>query len=130
MIGRMEIKGLTPYHFWSGVVTSTLGCQWELLRTQYEIGLKLLEGVLGPAGAKGSGPEQGAEAAAAAETAAEAKEKVQELERRAANRVRHGLAPPKEIYDATCRSRIDWSRFPEWARPSDPELFEGCAHEG
>jgi hypothetical protein len=28
------------------------------------------------------------------------------------------------------RDRVDWSTLPEWARPSDPDLFEGCVHKG
>jgi len=40
------------------------------------------------------------------------------------------LAAPREIYDIRNRDRVDWSTLPEWARPSDPDLFEGCAHEG
>ena len=27
-------------------------------------------------------------------------------------------------------SALAVARFPDWARPSDPELFEGSAHEG
>jgi hypothetical protein len=55
---------------------------------------------------------------------------VRRLEGLAAERLERGLAPPKEIYDAPYRDLIDWSRFPDWARPSDPELFQGCVHEG
>src|SRR5262245_29658545 len=129
MIGSRETKGLTPCQFWSGVVTSTLGWQWEVLQVQYQIGMTLLEGVLDPIRAKGSGAEQGVKIAPAVEAPA-ATEKVQGLERVAADRAQHGFAPPKEIYEAPCRGQIDWSRFPGWARPSDPELFEGCSHEG
>src|SRR5215831_13812256 len=52
------------------------------------------------------------------------------LEERARQRMRQGLAPPREIYNIRNRDRVDWSILPAWARPSDPELFEGCAHEG
>jgi len=52
------------------------------------------------------------------------------LETLALNRARSGLAPPNEIYEAPNRGRVDWSKFPEWARPADPELFEECVHEG
>jgi hypothetical protein len=45
-------------------------------------------------------------------------------------RMRRGLAPPPEIYRVEYRRRIDWLRFPAWARPVDPELFDGCCHEG
>ena len=41
-----------------------------------------------------------------------------------------GLAPPPRIYRIEYRRRIDWSRFPTWARPVDPEIFDGCCHEG
>jgi hypothetical protein len=54
----------------------------------------------------------------------------QGLEHQASERVRQGLAPPKEIYDVPYRDRIDWSKFPEWARPTDPEVFQNCGHEG
>jgi hypothetical protein len=52
------------------------------------------------------------------------------LQALARERARKGLAPPREIYDVQNRNRIDWSELPDWARPSDPELFEGCSHEG
>jgi len=45
-------------------------------------------------------------------------------------RAKKGLAPPREIYLAPYRDRINWADFPEWARPCDPDLFEGCSHEG
>jgi hypothetical protein len=48
----------------------------------------------------------------------------------AQERMRRGLAPPREIYRTPYRERIDWSLFPDWARPNDPELYEGCSHEG
>ena len=55
---------------------------------------------------------------------------VEELVQVAGKRVAQGLAPPREIYKAQYRKQIDWSKFPEWAQPSDPEVYEGCAHEG
>jgi hypothetical protein len=54
----------------------------------------------------------------------------QELIRRAEQRVRQGLAPPPEIYRIEYRRCVDWSNFPGWARPVDPQIFEGCCHEG
>lgn len=45
-------------------------------------------------------------------------------------RTRQGFAPPPEVYRVENRSRIDWSQLPDWARPVDPECFEGCCHEG
>jgi hypothetical protein len=55
---------------------------------------------------------------------------LEKLKRLAAERISQGFAPPREIYQVPYRSQIDWSTFPDWARPSDPELFEGCSHEG
>jgi hypothetical protein len=52
------------------------------------------------------------------------------LMRRVDQRVRQGLAPPPEIYRVPIRQKVDWSKLPEWARPVDPEVFEGCGHEG
>jgi hypothetical protein len=57
-------------------------------------------------------------------------ERMRILERVAADLANKGLIPPKEIYEAPYRNQIDWSIFPAWARPSDPELFEECVHEG
>ena len=57
-------------------------------------------------------------------------EEFRKLERWAIERVGRGLAPPAKIYDAPYRERIDWTRFPDWARPSDPEMFNGNPHEG
>jgi hypothetical protein len=48
----------------------------------------------------------------------------------AEQRMNHGLAPPPEIYRIENRRRIDWLLFPDWARPVDPQVFEGCCHEG
>ncbi len=44
--------------------------------------------------------------------------------------VKRGFAPPAEIYRVEHRRNIDWANFPSWARPVDPEVFEGCCHEG
>jgi hypothetical protein len=48
----------------------------------------------------------------------------------ATQRMRDGFAPPPEIYRIENRNRIDWSKFPSWARQLDPEVFDGCCHEG
>jgi hypothetical protein len=63
-------------------------------------------------------------------TAARRSESAGTLEAKALERLRNGLAPPREIYDVQNRGRIDWARVPDWAKPADPESFEGCAHEG
>jgi hypothetical protein len=44
--------------------------------------------------------------------------------------VAKGFSPPPQIYRVEYRRRIDWSKFPVWARPLDPDIFEGCCHEG
>jgi hypothetical protein len=48
----------------------------------------------------------------------------------AETRMHRGLAPPPDIYRIEYRRRIDWLQFPDWARPVDPQLFDGCCHEG
>ncbi len=54
----------------------------------------------------------------------------EELAQLAANRMRQGFPPPAEIYQVQYRSCINWLEFPDWARPVDPEAFDGCCHEG
>jgi hypothetical protein len=48
----------------------------------------------------------------------------------AKQRAAEGWAPPAEIYRVELRREIDWSEFPAWARPVDPEVFDRCCHEG
>ena len=117
MVGLPEAKGQTPYKFWSQIVAGTLACQLKLLQVQYHIGFKLLDRLLA------------VETADVREGNSNVPEK-SALELSAAKRAEQGLAPPKEIYEAPLRHRIDWSKFPGWARPIDPEVFEGCSHEG
>ena len=52
------------------------------------------------------------------------------LQERVVERLNQGLAPPAEAYHVHNRSKIDWTQVPEWAQPGDPDLFEGCGHEG
>lgn len=92
---------------WSRTVTSLAWGQWFLLDT----GLRAAETVLGAASAGPRGDPD-------------------KLIEHARERLRKGLAPPPEIYRAPYRDRIDWAQFPDWARPSDPELFGECPHEG
>jgi hypothetical protein len=100
------------------------GCQWKIAASQYQTSLKLTEVLLRiPAGEEANSEKK-------IEAAPEKTDEFRQLEREADERVKRGLAPPKEIYGIPFRDRIDWSRFPEWARPSDPEVFEGCGHEG
>ena len=53
-----------------------------------------------------------------------------ELIQFAYERVGRGLAPPPEIYRIEYRRCVDWSKFPPWAQPVDPEVFNGSCHEG
>jgi hypothetical protein len=110
MTDRLEAKAQTVSERWSCAVARLLTCQWKLFESQYESGMKIMRSLL--------------------DTPAGAADELRRLEQRAAERVRQGLAPPPEMYKTPYRERIDWSRFPEWARPIDPELFEECAHEG
>jgi hypothetical protein len=96
--------------YWSQAVTRLVRNQWQVLDAQYAAGIELLGAVAG--GPAAPGPAQ------------------QTLEQHALERVRQGLPPPREAYEAQNRSRIDWARFPAWAWPTDPDAFEGTAHEG
>jgi hypothetical protein len=108
----------TVYKHWLSAATTLLACQWQLYEAQFKAGIKILEATLGapPAKAEPVGPASEGD--------------LQKLERLAAERISQGLAPPREVYLAPYRDRIDWDQFPPWARPSDPELFEGSGHEG
>jgi hypothetical protein len=108
----------SDYDRWSRVVASLLCCPWQLVEVQYRTGLRIMESMFAAAG----GAKPAARPAAADELG--------RLQRLLAERIGRGLPPPKEVYQAPYRSRIDWSAIPEWARPSDPDLFEGCGHEG
>jgi hypothetical protein len=119
-----ENEGRAFYQSWWQMAAGLLGCQWKLMASQYQTGLKLTEVMLRmPVNQRVNSEE-------AVETTPKRRDDFRKLEHRATERVRQGLAPPKEIYETPYRGRIDWSRFPEWARPSDPEVFEGCGHEG
>ncbi len=108
------------YRGWSRTMTSMACGPWRLLASQCEVGIGVLDTVLAALESERAGKPLLPEAPAAVDT----------LERAALERVRRGLPPPREAYAAPNRDRINWAHFPEWARPSDPELFEGSAHEG
>jgi len=124
MIHQFEIPGNTVCQGWSGFVTSLLGYQWKLLDVQCEVGMTIVKSVLGLSPARGVGSPQDHKAEP------QPREKLPSLEQRASERLRQGLAPPRVIYEVPNRNRLNWSDFPDWARPNDPELFEGCGHEG
>jgi hypothetical protein len=101
---------------WFRMTTGLLWGQWAWLGAGFRTADKLL-------GA-------GAEPSLPAGVAGLAAEGVDNLVSRALDRVGMGKPPPGELYDVKYRGQIDWLRFPLWARPSDPEAFTGCGHEG
>jgi hypothetical protein len=110
---------------WAEAVTEVLRTPWLVLDVSYRMSNTLWKATLPLL--TGSEPRHGAavEASVPVTPAATA-----QLVERATERLAKGLAPPREIYEAQNRGRVDWLRVPEWARPADPELFEGCVHEG
>jgi hypothetical protein len=124
----------TVYDHWWDAAATLLAYQWKLFEVQYQVGLKMMQAAFGAekgpeAGKREAtpGPPPGTPSTSGGSPTAG---KLQQLERLAAERVSQGLPPPREVYQAPYRNQIDWTRFPEWARPSDPELFEGTGHEG
>jgi hypothetical protein len=112
------------YQCWSQNVTGVLACQWDLFETQYRVGLKMVEAALRlPGNAEPASEERGGEAPHTAD-------KFHRLESLALERSRKGLAPPRELYGVPYRDRVDWSKFPDWARPINPEVFQDSGHEG
>jgi hypothetical protein len=107
--------------YWSRALASVLWGQWLMVRT----GFQAAQTVLKSASTNSPGASVPPRAALGP-----GKGESQDLIDRAAARTSKGLAPPREIYQAPVRNQVDWSKFPDWARPSDPELFEGSAHEG
>jgi hypothetical protein len=105
---------------WARTVTSMVWGQWVVLDT----GLQAAHTVLQAAGAPTAWPF-----GPRSEPPARHGNDHEDLVRTAIDRMRQGLAPPREVHAFPHRERIDWSLFPEWARPTDPDLFEG-AHEG
>jgi hypothetical protein len=116
-----ELGIQTVYKHWLNAASTLLACQWKLAEVQYETGLKIMQNALR------TSPGRAEHAPAPAPAPAI---EVKDLEQLAAERVSQGLAPPKEVYQVPYRSQIDWEKFPLWARPSDPEVFEGSCHEG
>jgi len=131
----LEQESQAAYQCWSQTVAGVLAWQLNLFQTQYHVGFRMVEVALGiPGGAATPVRETAlAPAATLAEKPAEAPcavDRFQNLESVAFERTRKGLAPPHEIYDLPYRDRVDWSKFPDWARPIDPEVFQDSGHEG
>jgi hypothetical protein len=118
-----NVKDVNRY--WSQVVTSMVWGQWQMIDAGFRATSKVLEAASQP-----PAPEQVAPGSPPHMAGPDLSAPVEELVQRARNRLAKGLAPPPEIYRAPYRERIDWSKFPEWAKPSDPEVYEGCGHEG
>ena len=104
----------------SRVTTGLLRGQWVWV----DAGFRTADGLLGAAA------EPLAPVGITATPAAEAPGQLDDLVGRALDRVGEGMPPPRELYDVKYREQVDWLLFPEWARPSDPEAFTGCGHEG
>jgi hypothetical protein len=98
---------------------------WRCVAAQCQLSTTMWDALLAGSRPGFSPPAEKAEAAAP--PGAEVPKTVEEQARQ---RLSQGLAPPREIYDVRNRDRIDWSQVPDWARPLDPEVFEGCGHEG
>jgi hypothetical protein len=118
-----EKDSQTVYGSWAQAMAGVLSWPLQLLETQCEVGLEIVEAALRIPGAPQADPAEPAGAAAASD-------EFHRLEALALERARRGLALPRELYQVPYRDRVDWSRLPGWARPIDPEVFQGCGHEG
>jgi hypothetical protein len=129
-----QTESQTVVPSWSQTLTRILAWQLNLLETHYRVGFNVVEasldlftGTKQPA-APPNEPE--AQAREPYKPEAQARDDVQTLQAKALEQVQKGVAPPKEIYRVPYRNQIDWSKFPAWAQPIDPEIFEGAGHEG
>lgn len=104
-------------HYWSRTLLSALRSQWIMLETGLLTARSMVQTAT-PARTRDVPVSRASTAVP------------QDLIGNAVQRMKNGLAPPREIYLAPYRNLIDWSSFPEWARPSDPEMYEGTSHEG
>jgi hypothetical protein len=124
-MNHLVIRGSPDlFQWWSRILADVVRNQWELLDAQYQVGIGVLKAL------SGTSPVQEPELEEVKEVIMpRTSDEKADLERRALERLRQGFAPPREVYEVQNRGRLDWSSLPDWARPSDPELFEG-AHEG
>jgi hypothetical protein len=106
----------TFYGRWSQTVTDLLAWQMNLFQAEYQVGLEMVQAALRLPGGSAAMPQP--------------VDEFHRLEALALERVGKGLAPPREIYRAPYRDRIDWGKLPDWARPIDPEVFQDSGHEG
>ena len=110
------------YRWWREAVAEIARFQWQVLQEQCGTSTRVLSNILGTAAAERVSSIPAVVPPATARTQSVVEEAIECL--------KNGLAPPREIYDIRNRQRVDWSQLPSWARPTDPEMFEGCAHEG
>jgi len=124
---------LSGYQSITRTFNDALWSQWRLLFTPCKLSMAMMDDILIGSARLYAVPDepQKADPGSTAEAAAapDKEGSPETLEQRAMNRLSHGYAPPREIYDVRNRGQINWSKVPEWAKPADPELFEG-AHEG
>ena len=116
---RMITTWLSSYERLSRALTGMVKKQYEWLRAQQQLGMKMWSAMMPGTTCRESTP-----------VPVQPSESSSTLEATALERLQKGFAPPRGIYDVQNRGRIDWTRVPEWAQPADPEAFEGCGHEG
>jgi hypothetical protein len=119
-----ENDRLILYRYWSQTLADVLAWEWKLFETQYLVGIQFVEAAMRIPDRSGAGHDK--QECAKLQTT----DGFSNLESLAIERTRMGLAPPREIYEVPNRDRVDWSKFPEWARPIDPEVFQDSGHEG
>jgi hypothetical protein len=108
------------YHSWLHTVAGALAWELKFIETHCEGGLKIIEAALRSEASDGQPAPANVQPA----------QDFEKLEAAALERAQKGFAPPKEIYGLPYRDRIAWGKFPDWARPIDPEVFENSGHEG
>ena len=112
------------YQWWSGTLANVVRSQWELVDAYYQVGIRVLKAV------RGASPVQEPECKAMKEAVmprtTEGRRSWSTSAWSACGRVwpRRG-----RFMTSSIGVELDWSLLPDWARPTDPELYEG-AHEG
>lgn len=124
MFDWMLAGWLRNYELLSERVTDVTREQWKFVEGQFHFGLTMWYAMLGCSRPVTPSCEPQGEIPQPARACPP-----DSLEKMTAERLKEGLAPPREIYDVRNRGRIDWSSVPDWAKPIDPEMFEG-SHEG
>ena len=110
--------------YWGQTLSALFRCYGVVLDAQLAIAQQTLQAT---ADAVGAGT---AVAASGEETHSKAGDSVAAIAEAVERRVGAGLSPPPEAHLVPYRNKIDWSRYPDWARPADPDMFDGSGHEG